>query len=1377
MLNQSHGYPPNPYVLFWLIVLLIGIYKCIKIAKRDTTSTICAYALALALGGFFMAAALQMFGTAGALTVVVKGLVAIIFMLLIVAAGCLAVIGLVDYRKHSNYRQGRKQAIAALLISVAFFSIAGAGFYNGLSKRLASPSANASQATSKRVIEFGDLNFRYRFPGKPYVEFDAKSLNPDASFAMLRRNPGIYFIIIGEKIGLENGLKTQDLVKLGKANIESASSSCSFSEEREYTANNCTGINFHAEATMSGKALFYAFWAFQKNGYAYQFSVFGKKSDKEKIISESLDLYSNFEQIEPDQIYYAQDSEPFGLYQSDHFGYTIDLTKTQWTGWQKIAEDFPRADVGAHLGDGVFAFVMPVCYGGSKPHLDILNQILFNNAEFGYPVNGLKGQRPIQEAGMQGYDIAYLQAETGYDVRAKILAGSGIGYLVATWAKNDLPDKEKIFEQFFSSIRFSSQAGSCQKIDLLPAEKKQKQAPLINMLGLAYNDSKQYEKSLAYFRMASRWNPGSTTYLANCLDSFNRLGQHTEALEFLDAHGSGQPYTEEILSWKAWHLKESTRFDESLAAYGKLFSGDYKNDEDFMAYVRVLANKERWAKLETVFDSYLKDNKSIDLHLEQVRVLQKQNRHEDAIQKLLAFQRSVAFNTKIAYAFIQSYNAIEQPRNALEITKELIDKGYASSDAYYYKGDAEYRLKWYREAKKSLEKASELAPRDEEIKSYIKHVSAFLGEGDNSNVKNPIEPVPLPEVIAKRIPSAEIKPIENGFDSYYPYIVKGYAYQKGKVFKHTTYKSIKVLNAAGVSRFSTLEIDFDPLSEKIFVNKLIVKDQEGTIVSRGNPADYYVADRQNGEMATHDQTLHIPVPQLLPGYTIELVSTMEELNASEDFPFKRIMLSSSRPVILSAFFYEGDPKAISYRAINASKPIKTDNGLVLILESPTIYRWEPNSVSHEAYMPFILLSSSGHTWEQIAHEYIQDIKDRLRLDEDTRALANRLIKKAPAGELDRIYALAQYVQTDYTYKAIEFGSRGRMPNSAAMTIKNKYGDCKDHALLLHQLLKAAGITSYLALVSTDNKVDTSLPSLDQFNHMIVYVPSKTGGRFFDVTDKDQNVRLSTPAGLANSNALVLNEQKGCFMQIPAYDENNGLKSYREIEIINENDLRVTEQIAFHGYTAGFMRSVLKSIEGTDHLAWSQEWISKLQNSAKVTSFKISHLFDNSRDLILDLQYEIPRFSIMSEKQLSFKTPAIWEQYYLEVLPFKDRRTDFRIPYPFSIKSKVAIKAPDSYRLISVDENKKEAGGPFCQWRTQIAPSDNTCELALSCTLKAGVFDSSKYPAYQSLMEQVVGSISTEMHFMRNSASDNSPARADQIRDDLDTPQGTNLKVK
>jgi hypothetical protein len=37
-------------------------------------------------------------------------------------------------------------------------------------------------------------------------------------------------------------------------------------------------------------------------------------------------------------------------------------------------------------------------------------------------------------------------------------------------------------------------------------------------------------------------------------------------------------------------------------------------------------------------------------------------------------------------------------------------------------------------------------------------------------------------------------------------------------------------------------------------------------------------------------------------------------------------------------------------------------------------------------------------------------------------------------------------------QGIEFGTRGVIPNSAAVTMHRKYGDCKDHAVLLHQLL-------------------------------------------------------------------------------------------------------------------------------------------------------------------------------------------------------------------------------------------------------------------------------------------------------------------------------------
>ena len=58
---------------------------------------------------------------------------------------------------------------------------------------------------------------------------------------------------------------------------------------------------------------------------------------------------------------------------------------------------------------------------------------------------------------------------------------------------------------------------------------------------------------------------------------------------------------------------------------------------------------------------------------------------------------------------------------------------------------------------------------------------------------------------------------------------------------------------------------------------------------------------------------------------------------------------------------------------------------------------------------------------------------------------------------------------NFTYKAIEFGSRGRVPNFTMEIVGNRYGDCKDHSLLFYQLLRAIDEPAELVLVSTDNE--------------------------------------------------------------------------------------------------------------------------------------------------------------------------------------------------------------------------------------------------------------------------------------------------------------------
>ena len=56
--------------------------------------------------------------------------------------------------------------------------------------------------------------------------------------------------------------------------------------------------------------------------------------------------------------------------------------------------------------------------------------------------------------------------------------------------------------------------------------------------------------------------------------------------------------------------------------------------------------------------------------------------------------------------------------------------------------------------------------------------------------------------------------------------------------------------------------------------------------------------------------------------------------------------------------------------------------------------------------------------------------------------------------------LANYMQRNIRYVAIEVGIGGFQPHPAADVFAHQYGDCKDKATLLSTMLKQIGIDSY-----------------------------------------------------------------------------------------------------------------------------------------------------------------------------------------------------------------------------------------------------------------------------------------------------------------------------
>lgn len=88
----------------------------------------------------------------------------------------------------------------------------------------------------------------------------------------------------------------------------------------------------------------------------------------------------------------------------------------------------------------------------------------------------------------------------------------------------------------------------------------------------------------------------------------------------------------------------------------------------------------------------------------------------------------------------------------------------------------------------------------------------------------------------------------------------------------------------------------------------------------------------------------------------------------------------------------------------------------------------------------------------------------------------------------KMQALAQFVQQNIRYLAIELGIGAYQPHPASEVFNRQYGDCKDKATLMCAMLHEIGVESYYVIVNTGRGVitDTTPPGLD-FNHVILAI--------------------------------------------------------------------------------------------------------------------------------------------------------------------------------------------------------------------------------------------------------------------------------------------------
>jgi hypothetical protein len=126
-------------------------------------------------------------------------------------------------------------------------------------------------------------------------------------------------------------------------------------------------------------------------------------------------------------------------------------------------------------------------------------------------------------------------------------------------------------------------------------------------------------------------------------------------------------------------------------------------------------------------------------------------------------------------------------------------------------------------------------------------------------------------------------------------------------------------------------------------------------------------------------------------------------------------------------------------------------------------------------------------WEDMGVWYAGLVRDRSTASDPIKQeVASLTVGKT--GTVQKMRAIALFLQHDIRYVAIQLGIGGFQPHAAPDVFAHRYGDCKDKATLMQTMLREIGVDSYLVIINTERgSVAQDSPAHNAFNHAILAI--------------------------------------------------------------------------------------------------------------------------------------------------------------------------------------------------------------------------------------------------------------------------------------------------
>jgi tetratricopeptide (TPR) repeat protein/transglutaminase-like putative cysteine protease len=341
----------------------------------------------------------------------------------------------------------------------------------------------------------------------------------------------------------------------------------------------------------------------------------------------------------------------------------------------------------------------------------------------------------------------------------------------------------------------------------------------------------------------------------------------------------------------------------------------------------------------------------------------------------------------------------------------------------------------------------------------------------------------------------------------------------------------------------------------------------------------------------------------------------------------------------------------------------------------------PPEVPRSPYLAF----STGRSWTDVARRYSAIVDQAIR-GADLSAWIRAAGGPGPS-QLETMNRLLVRLG-EIRYTGVELGQGGLVPRTPAETLRRRFGDCKDKAVLLIAALRALDIPAYAALLNAGDDqqdVEQELPGFGGFNHAIVVVPG-TPSIWIDPTDRFARAG-ELPTDDQGRLALIASATATGLVRTPEADaaENRSVKT-REFFLADLGTARAVETDEYSGATERDLRAFYVSEDPETLRDAVSDYMRKAYLAKDLAAYDHANPLDLSHPFRLRFETRDTRRAVTDEKSaaVAILPAALFDQLPDEITAEdRDRQgqprlADYYFSRPFTAEAIYRIVPPPGF---------------------------------------------------------------------------------------------------